>query len=157
MAFWSPVSNLVAFGASGIPCGAVCPASWMLFCAIGAVLGGCGWCVTITIMAWCGLLGTCHGRLHPQVWSCGRLVFKHAGWQSGSLQCQLTRGCLEGFGHKLVKELSFMAIGMHNTATQLVLLVFIVDHLAVVHQCFDVCNKVLRDLSRPGYKVLKFF
>ena len=30
VAFWSPVSNLVAFGASGIPCGAVWSSSWML-------------------------------------------------------------------------------------------------------------------------------
>ena len=56
MAFWSPVSNLVAFGALGIPCGAVCSADWVLLCAIGAVLGGCGWCVSITIVTGVGSL-----------------------------------------------------------------------------------------------------
>ena len=30
-----------------------------------------------------------------------------------------------------------MATGMHNMLMQLVLLAFIVDHLALVHQCFD--------------------
>ena len=54
MAFWSPVSNLVAFGAMGIPCRAVCSASWVLSCAIGAVLGGCRWCVTIAIVTGVG-------------------------------------------------------------------------------------------------------
>ena len=47
--FWSPVSNLVTFGAMEILCGAVCSATWVLLCAIGAVLGRCRWCVTITI------------------------------------------------------------------------------------------------------------
>ena len=49
MTFRSPVSNLVTFGAMGILCGAVCSARWVLSCAIGAFLGGCEWCVTITI------------------------------------------------------------------------------------------------------------
>ena len=49
-----------------------------------------------------------------------------------------------------------MVVGMYNTLAQLVLLLFIVDHLAVVHQCFDVCNKILGVLSGPGYNILKF-
>ena len=49
MAFQSPVSNLVTFGAMEIPCGAVCSTGWVLSCTIGTVLGGCRWCVTITI------------------------------------------------------------------------------------------------------------
>ena len=56
MAFQSQVSHVVAFGAMGIPCGAVCSASWVLSCAGGAVLGGCRWCVTITIVAGVGCL-----------------------------------------------------------------------------------------------------
>ena len=56
MALRSPVSHLVAFGAMGILCGAVCSASWVLSCAIGAVLGGCSWCVTIAIAAGVGHL-----------------------------------------------------------------------------------------------------
>ena len=35
----------------GIPCGAVCLDSWVLSCVIWAVLGGCRWCVIITIVA----------------------------------------------------------------------------------------------------------
>ena len=56
MALWSPVSCLVAFGAVGIPCGAVCSAGWVLSCAVGAVFGGCSWCVTFTIVAGVGHL-----------------------------------------------------------------------------------------------------
>ena len=51
MAVWSPVFNLVAFGAMGIPCRAVCSASLVLSCAVGAVFGGCSWCVTIALVA----------------------------------------------------------------------------------------------------------
>ena len=53
-AFQSPVSHLVAFRAMGITCGAVCSAGWVLSCTVGAVLGGCRWCVTIDIMAGVG-------------------------------------------------------------------------------------------------------
>ena len=56
MAFQSPVSNLVTFEAMGILCGAVCSASWVLSCVIGAVLGGCRWCVTTTIVTGVGCL-----------------------------------------------------------------------------------------------------
>ena len=56
MAFQSPVSNLVAFGAMGIPCRAVYSASWVLPCTIGAVLGECRWCATITIVTGVGCL-----------------------------------------------------------------------------------------------------
>ena len=48
-----------------------------------------------------------------------------------------------------------MAIGTDDTSVQLVLLVFIIDHLAVVHQCFDASNKILWVLSGPGYNILK--
>ena len=54
MAFQSPVSNLFTFGAMGIPFGTVCSVGWVLSCAIGAVLGGCRWCVTITIVTGIG-------------------------------------------------------------------------------------------------------
>ena len=30
-----------------------------------------------------------------------------------------------------------MVIGMYNMSAQLMLLVFIIDHLTAVHQCFD--------------------
>ena len=56
LAFQSPESNIVAFGVTGIPCRAVCSAGWVLLCAIGAVLGGCRWCVTITIVTGVGCL-----------------------------------------------------------------------------------------------------
>ena len=38
----------------GIPCGAVCSAGWVLLCAVGDVLGGCSWCVSIAIVAGVG-------------------------------------------------------------------------------------------------------
>ena len=52
--FWSPVSHLVTFGTMGITCWAVCSASWVLSCAVGAVLGGHRWCVTIAVVAGVG-------------------------------------------------------------------------------------------------------
>ena len=95
MAFWSPVSHLVTFGATGIQCGEVCSACWVLSCAIGAVLGGCRWCVTITIVTGVGCLALLMADCIPQVWSCGRLVLGHAEWQSGSASSQ--EGLLNGF------------------------------------------------------------
>ena len=157
MAFRSPVPNLVTFGVSGIPCGAVCSTSWMLLCAIGAVPGGYRWCVTITIMTGAGfsplVMADCVHRFGAvgDLFSSlldGKVVHCNVSW--------LTRWCLEGFGHKFVKELSFMAVGTYNTLMQLVLSVFIIDHLAVVHQYFDACNKILGVLSGPGYNILKF-
>ena len=50
-----------------------------------------------------------------------------------------------------------MVIGMDDTLTQIMFLVFIADYLAAVHQYFDACNKILGVLSRPGYNILKFF
>ena len=49
-----PVSCLVTFGATGITCRTVCSAGWVLSCTVGAVLGGCRWCVTIAIVAGVG-------------------------------------------------------------------------------------------------------
>ena len=37
---------------------------------------------------WYGPSALCPGGLCPQVWSFGRLVPWHVGWQSGSQQCQ---------------------------------------------------------------------
>ena len=61
-----------------------------LFYWLGAVVcnWGSSWRVQIVCdhyhCDWCWLLDACHGRLHPQVWSCGRLVPRHAEWPSGS-------------------------------------------------------------------------
>ena len=49
-----------------------------------------------------------------------------------------------------------MVIGTEGMSTQLLLLVFIIDHLAAVHRGFDACNKILGVLSGPGYNILKF-
>ena len=35
-------------------CRAFCSASWVLSCTVGAVLGGCRWCVTIALVAGVG-------------------------------------------------------------------------------------------------------
>ena len=66
-----------------------------LFCWVGAVMYNWGspWKVQVECdhyhCNWCWLLAACHGRLHPQVWSCGKLVLRHSEWWSGSQQCQL--------------------------------------------------------------------
>ena len=62
-----------------------------LLCQLGAVMCSWGspWRVQMVCdhccCGWCGLLATCPGRLCPQVWSCRRLVPRHAELHSGSL------------------------------------------------------------------------
>ena len=70
---------------------------------------------------------------------------------------QLVGGCLEWLCHKFPKELSLMVVCMDDTVMQFVLAMLIIDHLAVVHQCHDVCDKILGVLSWPGHNVIEFF
>ena len=49
-----------------------------------------------------------------------------------------------------------MAVCMDDMVMQLMLSVLIIDHLTVVHQCLDVCNKILGILSQPGHNILEF-
>ena len=63
-------------------------------------------------------------------------------------------GVLNGLCHKFPKELSLVC--MDNGAMQLVLAVLIIDHLAVVHQCLDVCDEILGVLSWPGHNIFEF-
>ena len=157
MAFWSPVSRLVTFGAMGIMCGAVCFASWVLFCAVRAVLGGCRWCVTIAIVAGVGhsllVLADCIHRF-------GAVEDLFLGMLNGKVvHCdvsQLAGGCFEWLCHKFSKELSLMVVCTDNTEMQFVLAMFIIDHLTVVHQCLDACDKILRVLSQPGHNIFEF-
>ena len=69
---------------------------------------------------------------------------------------QLAGGCLEWLCHKFPKELSLMVVCMDDTVMQFVLTMLIIDHLAVVHQCLDACNKILGVLYWPGHDILKF-
>ena len=157
MAFGSPVFCLVTFGSMGITCRAVCSAGWVLLCAVGTVLGGCRWCVTIAIVAGVGclplVLADCiHrfgavGDLFPGILN-GKVVHCNVN--------QLTGGCLEWFCHRFPKKLSLMAVCTDDTAMQFVLAMLIIDHLAVVHQCLDVCNEILGVLSQPGHNVFEF-
>ena len=116
--------------------------------AVGAVLRGCRWCVTIAIVAGVGhlplILADCIHRL-------GTVGDLFPGMLDSKMVhsnvCQLTRGCLEWLCHKFPKELSLVAVGMDDMAKQLMLAVLIVDHLTVVHQGVDVCNEILGVLS----------
>ena len=54
------------------------------------------------------------------------------------------------------KELSLVAVCMDNTVMQLMLLVLIIDHFIMVHQCLDACYEILGVLSQPGHNILKF-
>ena len=157
MAFQSSVSNLVTYGAVGIPCGAVCSAHWVLSCAIGAVLGGCRWCVSLTIVTGvcCSMLimADCVHRFGAVGDSFlgmlnGKVVHNDISW--------FTRRCLEWFHHKFAKELSLMEVCMDDMATQLMLSVLVIDHFAAVHQCLDACNEILGVLSQPGHNILEF-
>ena len=129
----------------------------MLSGAVGTVLGGCRWCVTIATMAGVDhlpfVLAECVNRfravgdLFPGVFY-GKVVHSNVS--------QLAGGCLEWLGHEFPKELSLMAVCMDNTAMQFVLVMLITDHLAVVHQCLDACDKILGVLSWPGYNLFQF-
>ena len=95
------------FGAMGIMCRTVCSTIWVLSCAVGMVLGGCRWWVTIAIVAGVDRLLACSYGLHPQVWSClfpgmldGEVVHSNIS--------HLIGGCLEWLSHKFPKELSLM-------------------------------------------------
>ena len=157
MAFWSPVSHLVTLGTMRIRCRAVCSAGWVLLCAVGTILGGCVWCVTIAIVAGVGhsplvLADGIHrfgavGDLFPGMLD-GKVVHSNVS--------QLTGGCLEWLGHTFPKELSLMAVCTENMATQFMLMMLIIDHLTVVHQCLDVCDKILGVLSWPGHNIFEF-
>ena len=157
MAFWSPVSALVAFGAMGITCRTVCSTSWVLSCAVGTVFGGCRWCVTTAVVAGMGhlllvLADSIHrlgavGDLFPGMLD-GKVVHNNVS--------QLTRWCLEWLCHKFLKELSLMAVCIYDMMMQFVLTMLIIDHLAVVHQCLDACNEILGVLSQPGHNIFEF-
>ena len=69
---------------------------------------------------------------------------------------QLVGGCLEWLGHKFPKELSLMAVCIDNMVMQFMLAMLITDHLAVVHQCLDSCDKILGVLSQPGHNIFEF-
>ena len=43
-----------------------------------------------------------------------------------------------------------------DMAMQFMLVVLIIDHLTVVHQCLDVCNEILGVLSWPDYYLFEF-
>ena len=49
-----------------------------------------------------------------------------------------------------------MAVCTDNMETQFMLLMLIIDHLAVVHQCLDACDEILGGLSWPGQNIFKF-
>ena len=49
-----------------------------------------------------------------------------------------------------------MAVCIDNMVMQFVLMMFIIDHLTVVHQCLDACNKILGVLSQPGHNIFEF-
>ena len=49
-----------------------------------------------------------------------------------------------------------MVICTDNMAMQLMLLVLIIDHLAVVNQGLDACKEILGVLSQPGKNILEF-
>ena len=146
-------TNPVAFGAMGILCGAVCSAGWVLSYAIGAVFGGHNWCMTIAIVAGVGhsmtVMADCIHRF--VLWeTCSRACWM-AKWFT-TMSASLLQGVLNGFA----KELSHMVVGTGDTVMQLMLVVLIIDHLAMVHQCLDVCNEILEVLSQPGYDIFSF-
>ena len=141
----------------GITCQAACSAGWVLSCAVGTVLGGCRWCLTIAVVAGVGhslfvLADSVHhfgavGDLFPGMLD-GKVVHSNVS--------QLIGWCLEWLGHKFPQELSLMAVCTDDMAMQFVLAMLIIDHLAVVHQCLDAYNEILGVLSQPGHNIFEF-
>ena len=124
---------------------------------LGQSLGGSRWCVTIAVVAGVGhsplvladgidRFGAV-GDLFPGMLD-GKVVHSNIS--------QLAGGCLEWLGHKFPKELSLMAVCMDDMVMQFVLAMLIIDHLTVVHQCLDACDKILGVLSQPGHSVFEF-
>ena len=131
--------------------------SWVLSCAVGTVLGGCRWCVTIAIVAGVGHLPLV---LADSIHRFGAVGDLFPGMRAGKVVhsniSQLTGGCLEWLGHKFPKELSLMAVCMDDMAMQFMLMMLIIDHLAAVHQCLDACDKILVVFSHPGHNIFEF-
>ena len=71
------------------------------------------------------------------------------------MSASLLKGVLNGFA-KFPKELSLMVVCTDYAATQFMLAMLIIDHLTVVHQCLDACDKILVVLSWPGHNIFKF-
>ena len=49
-----------------------------------------------------------------------------------------------------------MVVYTDDMATQFMLLVLVIDHLAAIHQCLDACHEILGVLSQPGHNIFKF-
>ena len=151
------MSHFVTFGTMEITCQAVCSASWMLLGAVGTVLGGCRWCVTVAVVAGVGhspfvLADSVHhfgavGDLFPGMLD-GKVVHSDVN--------KLIGGCLEWLSHTFPKELPLVAVCMEDMAIQFMLVMLIIDHLAAVHQCLDACSEILGVLSQPGYNIYEF-
>ena len=157
MAVWSPVSHLVAFGTTGITCRTVCSASWVLSCAVGAVLRGCRWCVATAVVAGVGYLPLVLADSIHRFGAVGDLFLVMLdGKVVHSNVNQLIGGYLEWLCHKFPKELSLMVVCMDDTAMQFMLEMLIIDHFAAVHRCLDACNKILGVLSWPGHNIFEF-
>ena len=95
----------------GIACGAVCSAGWVLSCAVGAVLGGCRWCVTIAIVAGVGCLPLVLADCIHRFGAVGDLFLDMLNDEVvHSNVSLLTGGCLEWLCHQFPKELFLMAV-----------------------------------------------
>ena len=79
-AFGSPVSNFVTFGTTGITGWVVCSASWVLLGAVGTVLGGCRWCVTMAAMTGVDHLPFVLADCVHKFGAVGDFIPWHVGW-----------------------------------------------------------------------------
>ena len=120
-------------------------------------LGGCRWCVTIAVVAGVGCLPFVLANGIQRFGAVGDLF---SGMLDGkvvhSIISQVAGGCLEWLGHKFPKELSIMAVCTDDTAMQFTVTMLIIEHLAVVHQCLDACDKILGVPSWPGHNIFEF-
>ena len=138
-------------------CRAVCSAGWVLSCAVGTVLGGCRWCVTIAVVAGVGCSPLVLADYIHRFGGVGDLFLDMLdGKVVHSNIHQLIGGCLEWLCHKFPKELSLMVVCTDNMAMQFMLMMLIIDHLVVVHQCLDVCDEILGVPFWPGHNIFEF-
>ena len=67
------------------------------------------------------------------------------------MSASLQEGVLNGFAISFPRSFPYGGMAM-----QFMLSVFIIDNLAVIHQCLDACNEILGVLSWPGHNIFKF-
>ena len=126
--------------------------------AVGTVLGGCRWCVTIAVVAGVGHLPFV---LADGIHKFGAVGDLFSGMLDGkvvhsNVSQLMLEGVLNGLAISLPRSFPSWWYAWMISAMQYMLTILIIDHLAAVHQYLDACDKILGVLSWPGYNIFEF-